>query len=88
MPSIDNALSIDLTVCTWLHELCVSGSGVQQLPSSIVLLTDLRRLDFSYNRLTSIDEIDFATMSKLTTLNVSEPIASQTSLTTQICLGM
>jgi Leucine-rich repeat (LRR) protein len=44
---------------------------MHELPPSIALLTDLVDLDLRLNQLTSVDTIDFARMSKLTSLNVS-----------------
>jgi hypothetical protein len=61
---------IDLSICTWLQRLSISACGLYQVPSSIVLLTDLIHLALHRNRLTSIDTIDFKQMSKLTTLEV------------------
>jgi Leucine-rich repeat (LRR) protein len=61
----------DLSVCTWLQQLHIITCRMRQLPTSIGLLTDLAELDLSFNRLTSIDAIDFVRMSKLTSLNVS-----------------
>jgi Leucine-rich repeat (LRR) protein len=63
--------SIDLTVCTWLQRLFIMECFIEQLPPSITLLTDLVEIDLRDNRLTSIDEIDFVCMSKLTSLSVS-----------------
>jgi hypothetical protein len=42
-----------------------------QLPPSITLLTDLVHIDLRRNALTSIDKLDFQTMSRITMLNVN-----------------
>jgi Leucine-rich repeat (LRR) protein len=62
---------IDLNVCTWLRRLTINQCGIDKLPTSIGLLTDLVALDLSSNALTSIDAIDFRRMSKLALLSVS-----------------
>jgi hypothetical protein len=51
--------------------LSLSVCGLYVLPETITLLTNLQRLDLYYNRLKSVDELDFARMSNLTYLNVS-----------------
>jgi Leucine-rich repeat (LRR) protein len=61
----------DLSVCTWFRQLHINRCQMCELPSSIALLTDLKELDLSFNRLTSVDAIDFVRMSKLTSLTVS-----------------
>jgi Leucine-rich repeat (LRR) protein len=64
-------VSIDFTLCTWLSELSIHGCRLRELPPSITLLTDLKKLDLVDNLLTSIDAIHFERMSKLFSLNVS-----------------
>jgi Leucine-rich repeat (LRR) protein len=68
---------IDLSVCTWLHRLTIVDCDIKQLPPSISMLTDLNQLELHNNRLTSIDSIDFVTMSKLTSLLVRKSFQSR-----------
>jgi Leucine-rich repeat (LRR) protein len=68
------ASSIDLTICTWLHHLNINCCDMLSLPPSICLLTDLVELGIRFNPLTSVDELDFVRMSKLTALWVSSAV--------------